>query len=69
MYDVIVIAARGSGWALVGDAGVHKDLFLALGVCDALRGAELLASAIDDGFSGPHPMQERLAAYEHQRKE
>ncbi len=42
MYDVIVIAARGSGWALVGDAGVHKDLFLALGVCDALRGAELL---------------------------
>jgi hypothetical protein len=35
---------------LVGDAGVHKDRFLALGVCDALRDAELLTSAIDDGF-------------------
>jgi 2-polyprenyl-6-methoxyphenol hydroxylase-like FAD-dependent oxidoreductase len=38
----------GPGWALVGDAGVHKDPFMALGVCDALRDAELLADAIDD---------------------
>ena len=27
--------AFGPGWALVGDAGVHKDPFMALGVCDA----------------------------------
>jgi flavin-dependent dehydrogenase len=38
----------GPGWALVGDAGVHKDPFMALGVCDALRDAELLAEDIDD---------------------
>ena len=24
----------GPGWALVGDAGGHKDPFLALGICD-----------------------------------
>jgi 2-polyprenyl-6-methoxyphenol hydroxylase-like FAD-dependent oxidoreductase len=40
--------SHGPGWALVGDAGVHKDPFMALGVCDALRDAELLAEAIDD---------------------
>ena len=39
---------HGPGWALVGDAGVHKDPFMALGVCDALRDAELLADCIDD---------------------
>jgi flavin-dependent dehydrogenase len=27
----------GPGWALVGDAGCHKDPFLALGICDAFR--------------------------------
>jgi flavin-dependent dehydrogenase len=36
----------GSGWALVGDAGCHKDPFLALGVCDAFRDAELLAETV-----------------------
>lgn len=39
----------GPGWALVGDAGCHKDPFLALGICDALRDAELLAAAIGRG--------------------
>lgn len=29
----------GPGWALVGDAGCHKDPYLALGICDALRDA------------------------------
>jgi flavin-dependent dehydrogenase len=36
----------GDGWALVGDAGCHKDPFLALGMCDALRDAELLSEAV-----------------------
>ena len=30
----------GPGWALVGDAGCHKDPYLALGLCDAFRDAE-----------------------------
>jgi len=57
----------GPGWALVGDAAHHKDPFLALGVCDALRDADLLASAIDEGLSGREPLADALARYEQQR--
>jgi flavin-dependent dehydrogenase len=57
----------GPGWALVGDAGCHKDPFLALGVCDALRDAELLADAAGDGLSGARPLEAALAGYEQQR--
>src|SRR5438477_564447 len=39
----------GPGWALVGDAGCHKDPFLTLGIADALRDAELLADAAHEG--------------------
>ncbi len=42
---------HGDGWALVGDAGCHKDPFMALGICDALRDAELLSEALIDGES------------------
>jgi flavin-dependent dehydrogenase len=41
--------ACGPGWALVGDAGYFKDPLTAHGITDALRDAELLASAIDAG--------------------
>jgi flavin-dependent dehydrogenase len=57
----------GTGWALVGDAGNHKDPFLALGMCDAFRDAELLAFAIEEGLSGSQPLLDALAAYERQR--
>jgi 2-polyprenyl-6-methoxyphenol hydroxylase-like FAD-dependent oxidoreductase len=59
----------GPGWALVGDAGHHKDPFLALGMCDALRDAELLASAIEEGFSGIRAVDDALSSYERQRNE
>jgi 2-polyprenyl-6-methoxyphenol hydroxylase-like FAD-dependent oxidoreductase len=59
----------GPGWALVGDAGCHKDPFMALGVCDALRDAELLADALGEGLSGELPMEEALAGYERARDE
>ena len=57
----------GPGWALVGDAGCHKDPFLALGVCDAFRDAELLADALDDGLAGRRPLPEAMADYERER--
>ena len=57
----------GPGWALVGDAGFHKDPTTASGISDAFRDAELLASAIDDGFSGREPLARALARYERQR--
>lgn len=60
---------HGPGWALVGDAGLHKDPFLAMGICDGLRDAELLADALDDGFSGRQPLDAALAGYERARNE
>jgi flavin-dependent dehydrogenase len=42
-------AAAGPGWALVGDAGLHKDPTPGLGIADALRDARNLAAAIVEG--------------------
>jgi menaquinone-9 beta-reductase len=39
----------GPGWALVGDAGYHRDPLTAHGITDALRDAELLALAVAEG--------------------
>jgi flavin-dependent dehydrogenase len=60
---------HGPGWALVGDAGCHKDPYMALGISDALRDAELLAAAIVDGLGGRRVLQGALADYERQRNE
>jgi flavin-dependent dehydrogenase len=60
---------HGPGWALVGDAGYHKDPILALGIGDAFRDAELLAEAIDAGLSGRAPLDRALAGYEQRRNE
>ena len=39
----------GPGWALVGDAGLHKDPTPGYGITDALRDAKALSSALLDG--------------------
>ncbi|MEZ4658586.1 MAG: NAD(P)/FAD-dependent oxidoreductase [Caldilineaceae bacterium] len=57
----------GPGWALVGDAGCHKDPYLALGICDALRDAEFLVDSLDKGLNGEIDLNTALAAYEEQR--
>lgn len=57
----------GRGWALVGDAGYHRDPSTGWGIADAFRDAELLADAIDDGFMGRRPLDETLADYERAR--
>jgi flavin-dependent dehydrogenase len=59
---------HGDGWALVGDAGYHKDPILALGIGDAFRDAELLANAIDAGLSG-RALGPALAEYEQRRND
>ena len=59
----------GPGWALVGDAGYHRDFITGLGITDAFRDAELLANAIDDGFSGRKPLEDALGAYEAERND
>jgi flavin-dependent dehydrogenase len=57
----------GPGWALVGDAGCHKDPFMALGMCDAFRDAQFLVDALDSGLAGRQPLEAALAGYEQRR--
>jgi flavin-dependent dehydrogenase len=59
----------GPGWALVGDAGCHKDPVRALGICDALRDAELLADSLTATLSGGRAEAEALSEYERRRNE
>jgi flavin-dependent dehydrogenase len=57
----------GPGWALVGDAGYHKDPITGQGISDAFRDAGQLADALDEGLSGRRPVDEALAAYQEDR--
>jgi flavin-dependent dehydrogenase len=57
----------GPGWALVGDAGYLKDPISAFGISDAFRDAELLVTALDEGFTGRQPLEAALSHYEQQR--
>jgi 2-polyprenyl-6-methoxyphenol hydroxylase-like FAD-dependent oxidoreductase len=59
----------GPGWALAGDAGCHTDPYLALGMCDAFRDADLLSAALVDGLGGARPLEAALAGYEAARDE
>lgn len=59
----------GSGWALVGDAGYSKDPITAQGITNSFSHAEMLAEALDEGFTGRRKMEEALAEYERRRNE
>ena len=61
--------AAGSGWALVGDAGVTVDPCTAEGITNAFRDAEYLAEAIDEGLSGRQAFDEALVEYGRRRDE
>jgi flavin-dependent dehydrogenase len=58
----------GKGWALVGDAGHHKDPMMARGISDAFRDAELLSAAVVTGMEDG-PLVSRLRDYWHRRDE
>ena len=57
----------GHGWALVGDAGYHKNPITAMGINDAFRDAELLADAVDDAFSRRRGWGEAMSGYQRAR--
>ena len=59
--------AYGPGWALVGDAGFHRDPVSAHGISDAFRDAELLAVALDDALRGDTDEVTALAGYQARR--
>jgi flavin-dependent dehydrogenase len=59
--------ASGPGWALVGDAGYHRDPLTGHGITDAFRDAELLADAISDAISDGTAERSAFDAYETER--
>jgi 2-polyprenyl-6-methoxyphenol hydroxylase-like FAD-dependent oxidoreductase len=59
--------AYGPGWALVGDAGYHRDAVTGHGLSDAYRDAELLAAALDRALRGDVHEAAALAGYQFRR--
>jgi flavin-dependent dehydrogenase len=57
----------GPGWALVGDAGYHKNPITAMGINDAFRDAELLAGALDDALTGRRSFEDGMSEYQQTR--
>lgn len=59
--------AWGPGWALVGDAGYHRDPITGHGITDAFRDAELLVVALDRTLRDERDEAPALAEYQRQR--
>ena len=59
----------GPGWALVGDAGYHRDPVTGHGITDAFRDAELLATALDGSLRDPADEHEAMRTYADRRNE
>jgi len=55
--------ASGPGWALVGDAGHHKDSITARGITDAFVQAELLVARVAGSLDAPDQLDAALAQY------
>jgi flavin-dependent dehydrogenase len=59
--------SSGPGWALVGDAGHHKDSITARGISDAFSQAESLARQVGDRLDDPEHLDEALRRYAQER--
>jgi flavin-dependent dehydrogenase len=59
--------AHGPGWALVGDAGYHRDAVTGYGISDAYRDAELLACALHSLLCGQTDESSALTGYQQTR--
>ncbi len=57
----------GPGWALVGDAGSHKDPHTVQGMGDAVRSAALLSDALDGWWRGDSSERDALEVYQAER--
>ena len=65
--DAFFRVPAGPGWALVGDAGCHKDPITAQGISNALRDSIFLAEAVDDHLSHKKSWEEAGAEYQRRR--
>lgn len=55
--------SSGPGWALVGDAGYHKDPITGWGMSDAFIQGEIFTSLVSEALQGARPVQEATAEY------
>jgi flavin-dependent dehydrogenase len=62
-----IVEPIGGGWALVGDAGYHRDAITGHGISDAFRDAELLAAALDRALITPFEERGALRGYHAER--
>ncbi len=62
-YPTFFRESAGPGWALVGDAGHFKDPAAGVGIADAFRQAEHLATDLIAGLGGTAPLDDALAAW------
>ena len=63
-----LLDSAGPGWALVGDAGYHRDPITGHGITDAFRDAELLARHAAQALNGERPEDDALRAYATERR-
>jgi flavin-dependent dehydrogenase len=59
-----VLRAAGPGWALVGDAGYHRDPITGHGITDAFRDAELLARSMAAALLDDVPERIAMSSYQ-----
>ena len=63
-----VLRGAGPGWALVGDAGYHRDPITGHGITDAFRDAELASTQIARALRGEEDDDVALATYDDERR-
>ena len=61
--------AHGPGWALVGDAALHRDPITAQGITNAFTQADILAEELIRAFRGEQSLDEASAKYDHRQYE
>jgi 2-polyprenyl-6-methoxyphenol hydroxylase-like FAD-dependent oxidoreductase len=61
------VISAGQGWALVGDAGHHKDPCTGMGISDAFTSAALLAQRVTDVLDDETGLDRTLAGYQSSR--
>ena len=63
-FDNFIRKSWGPGWALAGDAAMHRDPITAYGMTHAFVDADLLARAVGSSIDDPRALDRGLAAYE-----
>ena len=56
--------AHGPGWALVGDAALHRDPITAQGITNAFTHAAILAEELNEAFTGAKTVDDAVADYD-----